>query len=64
MLEQALSYLWEDCSIGFTCPLCGEPCVADSQNEELECPGGCGLRYVLAVDLKVRRPAEPEPPTP
>jgi uncharacterized protein YbaR (Trm112 family) len=45
---------WEDCTIGFYCPSCNAELVADSQNEEMECD--CGLRYYLAVSLKVTPP--------
>lgn len=47
--------IWEDCTIGFECPVCGAQCVADSQNEEMECE--CGTKYYLSVKLVIT-PAE------
>jgi len=43
-----LKYEWEDCSIGFHCPLCNIILIADSQNEQLTCD--CGkFRYQLSA---------------
>ena len=48
-----IEYQWEDCTIGFICPNCGDELVADSQNGEDECD--CGLKYCLTASLKVKQ---------
>jgi DNA-directed RNA polymerase subunit RPC12/RpoP len=51
-------YLWNDCTMGFVCPVCGADNSADSQDEERECQGGCGYRYQLVAYLKITPPPE------
>ena len=48
--EIELEYDWEDCSIGFHCPVCGELLVADSRDEMQICE--CGkYRYQLSARI-------------
>ena len=41
------TYAWEDCTIGFDCPECGEEVIVDSQNEPYICL--CGNRFYLSA---------------
>lgn len=49
-----LEYVYEDCSIGFKCPVCGESLIADSQNEKQTC--SCGkFEYQLSAKIVFTR---------
>ena len=55
-VDLKLKYVWEDCTIGFKCPRCGELLVADSQDGEKECD--CGVKYRLDYQLVVDIPGK------
>jgi len=44
-----ITYLWEDCTVGFLCPTCEAELVADSQDGECICE--CGFKYHLSSNL-------------
>ncbi len=48
-----IKYRWEDCTMGFICPNCGDELVADSQNGDDKCD--CGLEYCLSASLKINK---------
>jgi len=51
---QDAKIIWEDCSIGFKCPVCENIIVADGSNEELTCD--CGkVRYKLNIFLEIHK---------
>ena len=55
MFEKSeIEYRWNDCSIGFVCPICGAQLVADAENGQCECE--CGLKYHLETNLKIEYP--------
>jgi DNA-directed RNA polymerase subunit RPC12/RpoP len=57
--EQPIEYKWHDCNCMFVCPVCGTEVYADSENEERECPGGCGMRYFMTFNLEIILPSKP-----
>ena len=55
-----IEYDWEDCTLGFDCPECGEHLVCDTQDGEEVCD--CGLKYQLCSYLLINgiKPADIE----
>ena len=44
-----IKYLWEDCTVGFICPICGAELVGNSQDGKSKCE--CGFKYMLSAKL-------------
>ncbi len=47
-----IKYRWEDCTVGFVCPVCGAELTADSQNGPDECET-CGTEYQLVAHIEI-----------